>query len=129
MRINNEQPLGGSHVHTPEHTAAQSLITMFERVPASYRNESTIAKERFILLARELRSIQEEKKEFPDTTDVHEYSVWHNRKMNTLTEVRELIADIQKEYETKPPFDITLVDDEHLTSTLRFLADISEGEI
>jgi hypothetical protein len=128
MRINNEQPLGGSHVHTPEHTAAQSLITMFERVPASYRNESTITKEKLFILARSIRELGEERDEFPDTTPLNEGGPWQKRKARYVQETRELLSTIHSEYETPLPFDPTLIDDEHLISVMHTLAEIVHPE-
>ena len=45
-----------------------------------------------------------------------------------LTELRELIADIQKEYETKLPFDLTLVNVEHLISVTHTPTEIMHPE-
>lgn len=128
MQMNNEQPLEEFHAHTPEHVAAQNLIAMFERVPALYRNESTIAKERLIILARSIRELGEEREEFPDTTPLNEEGPWQKRKAGYVQETRELLSTIHSEYETPLPFDPTLIDDEHLISVMRTLAEIVHPE-
>lgn len=100
---------------------------MFDCVPEPFVNEANIAKDRLFLLAQELREIQGERMDFPDTTDVQLDSPWHKRKTKALSETRDLFTKL-REYEMHLPFDPAFVDDEHLTSVMHSLADMTGEE-